>query len=96
MIERETGQDADHLDGNAAGGLLRELFALDVTGADATCAGCGASGPVGALPAYGHGMGAVLRCAHCGAAVLRVTRTARGYWLDLSGTRVLRVPGPPS
>ena len=30
--------DADmrHLDGNAAAGLLRELFAMDVTGADAT------------------------------------------------------------
>jgi hypothetical protein len=29
------------LDGNAAGGLLREVFAFDATVAATTCAGCG-------------------------------------------------------
>ena len=31
------------LDGNAAGGVLREIFARDVTAALARCGGCGAT-----------------------------------------------------
>jgi hypothetical protein len=37
------------LDGNAIGGLLREVFAAEVTSAGSCCAACGASEPVGAL-----------------------------------------------
>jgi hypothetical protein len=84
--------DMRHLDGNAAAGLLRELFAMDVTAADATCMGCGSVGAVGALLEYGHAMGIVLRCPHCDAAVLRVSHTSDGFWLDLTGARVLRLP----
>src|SRR5437868_7710281 len=84
--------DMRHLDGNAAAGLLRELFTMDVTGGDATCRGCGSVGAVGALMEYGHAMGIVLRCPHCAATVLRVSRTSQGYWLDLTGASVLRLP----
>ena len=38
-------QDAAPLDGNAKGGLLTELFALDLTAAEITCGGCGAVAP---------------------------------------------------
>jgi hypothetical protein len=79
------------LDGNAAAGLLAELFAFDVTTAHAVCAGCGAIAPIGALPAYGQGMGIILRCAGCDTALIRVSRVSSGYFLDLRGTRVLRV-----
>jgi hypothetical protein len=75
------------LDGNAAGGLLAELFARDMTAAEMTCAGCGALAPLGAVPAYGGSMGAILRCAHCDTVLLRLTQTPAGLWLDLSGTR---------
>jgi hypothetical protein len=85
-----------HLDGNAAAGLLRELFTMDLTAADATCMGCGSVGAVGALLEYGHDMGVVLRCPHCAAAVLRVSRTSHGFWLDLTGARVLRLPATTS
>lgn len=88
--------DTRHLDGNAAAGLLRELFAMDVTAADASCVGCGSVGAVGALMSYGHAMGVVLRCPHCDAAVLRVTHTSRGLWLDLTGASVLRLPATAS
>jgi hypothetical protein len=37
-----------HLDGNAAAGLLAEVFTVEATTAVVTCAGCGASGPLGA------------------------------------------------
>jgi Family of unknown function (DUF6510) len=84
-------QGAMPLDGNAAGGLLGELFALDVTGAEITCAGCGAVAAIGAIRAYGGPMGAVLRCAHCDTVVLRFSHTPTGLRLDMRGARTLFV-----
>jgi hypothetical protein len=84
--------DADlRLDGNAAAGLLAQLFAFDVTTARAICAGCGAEAPVGRLAAYGLEMGAILRCPACDMALVRLSRLDAGYWLDLRGMRVLRI-----
>jgi len=87
--------DADlRLDGNAAAGLLAEVFRFEMTTAYATCAGCGALAPVGALMVYGHEMGTILRCPGCDTAIIRVARTRGRYWLDLRGASVLRVePG---
>ena len=95
-VASRSDADMRHLDGNAAAGLLRELFTMDVTAADAICAGCGNSGAVGALLEYGHAMGVVLRCPQCAAAVLRVSYTSHGYWLDLTGASVLRLPATAS
>ena len=83
----ETVADALRLDGNAAAGILSELFIPDLTAARATCAGCGATGAVGALLVYAHGMGTVMRCPGCNAVVLCVTRTVRQVWLDPTGAR---------
>jgi hypothetical protein len=80
------------LDGNAAAGTLRELFASDVTAALATCAGCGAVGPVGTLLEYGHGMGVVLRCPGCDAPMLRVVHTPGWLRVDASGIALLVIP----
>ena len=80
------------LDGNAAGGMLRELFARDVTAALATCGGCGKVGPVGALLEYGHGMGVVLRCPSCDKVMLRLVHGPGWLRLDVSGTSVLAIP----
>lgn len=77
------------LDGNAAGGLLGELFVRDMTMAELTCDGCGAVAALGAIPDYGGSMGAVLRCVHCDTVLLRLTQTPAGLWLDLTGTRTL-------
>ncbi|HEX4684432.1 MAG TPA: DUF6510 family protein, partial [Gemmatimonadaceae bacterium] len=60
------------LDGNAAAGMLRDVFVHDTTLAIATCAGCGASGAIATLLEYGHAMGIVLRCPACERAVLRL------------------------
>jgi hypothetical protein len=85
-------EDADlRLDGNAAAGLLADIFAFDITTAQAVCAGCGATGPVAALAAYGLSMGTILRCPTCDTALMRISRIERGYWLDLRGMSVLRV-----
>ena len=73
------------LDGNAAGGLLREVFAFDATAARTTCAGCARMVPMGELRLYAIELGAILRCPSCDEAVVRIARTPRGLWLDLRG-----------
>jgi hypothetical protein len=77
------------LDGNAAAGVLRELFVRDVTSAMATCRGCGNVGPVGGLLEYGHQMGIVLRCPTCQAVVLRLVHGRDALRLDASGMALL-------
>ena len=83
------------LDGNAAGGALREVFAQEMTAALATCTGCGKSEPVGTLLEYGHGMGVVLRCRACEAAMLRIVATPGWLRVDVSGISFLMIPGEP-
>jgi uncharacterized protein DUF6510 len=81
------------IDGNAAGGLLREAFAFDATAARTTCAGCARVAPIGELRLYAVEMGAILRCPSCDEAVVRIARTPRGLWLDLRGAAtVVAVP----
>ena len=81
------------IDGNAAGGLLREAFAFDATAARTTCAGCTRVAPIGELRLYAVEMGAILRCPSCNEAVVRIARTPRGLWLDLRGAAtVVAVP----
>ena len=81
--------DLARLDGNAAAGILSEIFVPDLTVARATCANCGTIRPLGALYVYAHGMGTVVRCPSCDAAVLRVARIRTELCLDLSGARLL-------
>jgi hypothetical protein len=81
----------EHLDGNAAAGLLAEVFAFDVTVARAICAGCGAEAPVGELAAYGLAMGAILRCSTCDMPLVRVARLGDSYGVDLRGATLLLV-----
>jgi hypothetical protein len=80
------------LDGNAAGGALREVFTREMTAALATCTGCGMVGPVGALLEYGHGMGVILRCPACDTAVLRIVRTPGWLRVDASRMSLLMIP----
>jgi uncharacterized protein DUF6510 len=92
MSTDHDGQAAVPLDGNAAAGLLRELFCHDVTSATFTCGGCGAVARVGDARLYGGPMGAIFRCAHCNTVVIRLVRTPVGFWLDMQGARRLLVP----
>ena len=79
------------LDGNAAGGLLNEVFPFEMTAAEATCGGCGTMRPIGEMMLYQHGMGAILRCLDCDTAVMRITHIHGCYLLDLSGMTCLRI-----
>src|SRR5690242_20858850 len=64
-VAGERVADALHLDGNVAAGMLSEMFVPDLTAARTTCAHCGATRMMGALLAYAHGMGIVVRCPNC-------------------------------
>ena len=81
----------NRLDGNAAAGLLQEIFPFEMTTADATCAGCGQTNAVGALVVYKHGMGMIIRCPSCDTPLIRVAKTRGRYWLDVRGVRVLQI-----
>jgi hypothetical protein len=84
LMDRDT-----RLDGNAAAGALREVFARDVTAAMATCAGCGSTRAVGALIDYGQSMGVILRCPGCDAVMLRVAHTSSRLSVDASGVSLM-------
>lgn len=78
------------LDGNAAAGLLREVFAVEVTTATGTCDGCGGVEPVGAVHVYA-AAGTVLRCPHCEAVLMKIVTDGARIWIDLRGLRGLEL-----
>jgi hypothetical protein len=89
MTGTESGSDVV-LDGNAAAGLLQEIFVSDITVARIECAACGSVAAVGSLRLYAAQMGAVLRCRHCEGILMRAVHTPHDRWLEMTGTRSLR------
>jgi hypothetical protein len=82
--------DALMLDGNAIGGLLQEVFALEMTTAIGTCDACGVAEPIGAMHVY-RGAGVVLRCPHCDAVLATIVGERSRMWIDMRGVRVLEL-----
>lgn len=80
-----------HLDGNVLGGLLAEVFGVDLTAARGACASCGAVAELGAALAYTDAPGAVLRCARCESVVLRVVKTRTRVLVDFRGLRYVEL-----
>jgi hypothetical protein len=86
--------DEHRLDGNAAAGVLAEIFTFEMTTAHCACANCGATGAVGAQMAYVSEIGTVVRCAACDNALIRISRQGDGkerYWLDLRGVEYVQL-----
>jgi uncharacterized protein DUF6510 len=73
-----------HLDGNAAAGVLAEVFGGDMTNARETCAHCGGAAVVASARVYEGGPGTVLRCPHCDD-VLMVIAWTGVYTVDAMG-----------
>jgi Zn finger protein HypA/HybF involved in hydrogenase expression len=67
------------LDGNAAAGMLRELFIFELTTARGRCDNCGAVAEVGAVFVYANAPGIVLRCPQCESVLLRVSANGGLY-----------------
>ncbi len=86
--------DEQQLDGNAAGGVLGQIFAFEMTTAEGMCAHCGSIAPIGAAIVYATAMGTIIRCRGCGEALMRIAHGTQRYWIDFSGTRRLQLREP--
>lgn len=82
------------LDGNAMGGMLLEMFGVEMTAAQTECAHCGAESEMGALMAFTRAPGIVLRCPVCEQVMVRVVRTPDALYLDARGAVYLRISRP--
>jgi len=89
-------EDDLRLDGNAAAGVLAEIFAVEMTAAIGTCAHCGAANPIGAVQVYAQAPGTVLRCPACTGVLVTVVRAGERLLVDLSGTRRLQLAAAPA
>lgn len=90
-MSQQTDEDLV-LDGNAAAGLLGEVFGVEMTAAAGACDHCGTTAAVGSLVAYTRAPGVVLRCRACSGVMVRIAQTPRGTVIDVRGTRQIRVP----
>ena len=79
------------LDGNAVGGLLLELFGVDLTAAPCMCGGCGAREEVARLDVYVDCPGVVIRCRHCDNVMIMIVRGPERTWIDLRGTSMMEL-----
>jgi hypothetical protein len=82
------------LDGNAAAGLLSEVFAAEMTAAIGTCAHCGAANAIGAVWVYAHAPGTVLRCPDCTSVLMTIVRARERLHVDVAGVRHLHFAAP--
>jgi len=83
--------DDRHLDGNALGGLLIEVFGREMTDARGCCDGCGAVSVLGALLAYTDAPGDVMRCPGCGTAMLVAVGVPGGVRFNMAAVRWVEV-----
>ena len=83
--------EALKLDGNAAAGILQQVFAVEVTTTAGICDNCGAVEMMGAVAAYTRAPGIVLRCAHCDGVLLKAVTDGERVWVDLRGMRCIEV-----
>lgn len=86
--------DDRHLDANAAGGALREIFSVDVTAAGTSCATCARSFTFAQTLLHAWAPGLVGRCPFCGEVVFRLVRGPGRAWLDLRGVTCLDIRMP--
>jgi hypothetical protein len=82
------------LDGNAAAGMLMEIFGHEMTAEITVCGTCGADNPIGRLLVYAHGMGTVIRCSNCGNVQMKIAQIRGRYAMELRGIRTLHVRRP--
>jgi hypothetical protein len=82
--------DALMLDGNAAAGLLHEVFGSEMTTAVGTCDSCGTAGEVGGIRLY-RGAGLAFRCPHCSDVLMKIVVGEGRVWIDLRGLRTLEL-----
>jgi hypothetical protein len=81
------------LDGNAAAGMLREVFVHELSAARGACASCGAIGQMGSQHLYMYPLspGAVVRCNTCEQILMVFVHAGGRYRLGLRGLAWLEI-----
>jgi hypothetical protein len=82
------------LDGNAAAGILREVFVQELSAARGACGSCGTVAQMGSQHLYMYPLspGAVLRCHSCQNILMVVVHAAGRYRLGMQGLTWLEIP----
>ena len=83
--------DERRLDGNAIGGVMLELFGVEMTVAPGVCAHCGTREQMAATDVYLDAPGIVVRCRHCEGVLVPIVHGRDRTWLDVSGLRSLEL-----
>jgi hypothetical protein len=83
------------LDGNAAAGILREVFVYEMSAARGACASCGGIAVLGSQHLYMNprSPGAVLRCTTCQDVLMVFVHAGGRYRLALPGLTWLEMLG---
>ena len=82
------------LDANAVGGMLYDIFGVEMTASPTECAHCGHEAELATLLAFTQAPGIVLRCSACEQVVLRIVQTTDSILLDARGAVCLRISKP--
>ncbi|WP_181435070.1 MULTISPECIES: DUF6510 family protein [unclassified Curtobacterium] len=82
------------LDGNAAAGVLADVFGTDTTTARVRCSGCGAVGVVATVVVLADAAGTVLRCPECDDVLATVVDDGATAWLSMPGVSAIGIPRP--
>ena len=86
------------LDGNAAAGMLREIFVHEMSTARGACASCGRIAQIGSQHLYMSPLspGAVLRCQICQQVLMVLCHHERGFRIGLTGLKWIELPEVPN
>ena len=81
------------LDGNAAAGMLREVFVYDLSAAAGECVSCGAIAQMGGQHLYMQPLspGAVLRCRSCESILMVFVHAGGRYRFGMQGLKWLEI-----
>jgi Family of unknown function (DUF6510) len=80
------------VDGNALGGPLRTVFAMELTDAVGQCATCGRRRVLAEARVYTRAPGLVARCTTCDSVLLRLVPGPQHTWIDMRGLSVIEIP----
>ena len=81
--------DDRHLDGNALGGVLNELFGREMTDELGCCGHCGAVNALGAVHVYLDAPGQVIRCPNCASVLMVIVNRPHGMRVSFESIRWL-------
>lgn len=81
--------DDNHVDGNAIGGLLLELFGQEMTDQHGCCDHCNAVNALGAVHVYVDAPGTIIRCPNCDSVLIVIVQHPDGVRVSFEEIRWL-------